>query len=667
MLSPKVPRIARRSTRKQFMLISAFCLVCVFANYIRNIFQGGHTTNITVKTFLEPITIMRTTTAWLQPSKKVNRQLDSTPRLEGQKKSSKNAYKKVSWEDHSAALKKHKLHPNGLLEVNPDGRHPIYDLIEKSEAVWKAKLKDASRSLHEAVIEYEQRYGRKPPLGFDKWWEYVEENDIQLPDEYDQINRDLEAFWGIDPRDLQIVEFMHEVVPQTDTYTLGKLNMVDPITLLNYSLPHNTSTNYDMAEGGKMIVELLREAGVDKYIPPFRATFNPHDSPEMLTNRELWSKAVAHAKEGKTFSMLNSPRPNDPHHGWLTACDPSSPASTTPFDFNAPYPSHLWPNGDPMSPSHTRTFIHDHRAAMDPCQNPHLLRQHGQFVKFGKGVEPRSLIIPILSFSPSTLHHDIISANPMNWIRDLPLGANPAWEEKIDERLHWRGANTGIHYSKNIIWRLSHRVRMMEWASHNLYSGLRILGLGVKKDERIGEGTVVDKARWVPAMLDIAFTGEVINCEEGDGTCGELRDMFEWRKRVSFTDAGKYKYILDIDGNAWSSRFKRLITSSSCIFKATVYPEWFTDRIQPWVHYVPVQIDLSDLWDSFAFFRGDLNGDFGHDDLAKKIGEAGRVWSHTFWRKEDIVAYNFRLLLEYARVMSTDREAMSFNHWASKF
>ncbi|KAJ3855117.1 glycosyl transferase family 90-domain-containing protein [Lentinula lateritia] len=665
MLSPNISRIARRSSRRRFVLVSALCLVCLFANYIRSILHGEDISNIGVKTFLEPITVLRTT-AWLQPPKKSRTEM---PRLalgsDGRKKDAK-GYQKVSWEDHRAALKKHKFYPNGLLEVNPNGQHPIFDLIEQSEAAWKAKLKNASRSLHEAVIEYERRYGRKPPLGFDKWWQYVEENNVQLPDEYDQIDRDLEAYWGIKPQDLQTIEFAHEVLPECDTYTLGKLDLKDSISLLNYSLPHNASVHYDMAEGGKMIMEMLREAGVDKYIPPFRATFNPHDSPEMLTNRNLWLKAVAHAQEGKTFSILDAPPPDDPHHGWLTACDPASPASTTPIDFNAPYPTHLWLNGDPMSPSHTRTFIYDHRAAMDPCNNPHLLRQHGQFVKFGKGVEPRNSLIPIFSFSPSVLHHDIISANPMNWFRDLPLGANPAWEDKVDERLHWRGANTGIHYSKSIPWRLSHRVKMMEWAHHNLYSDMRILGLGVKEGERIGEGAVVEKARWVPAMLDLAFTGKPISCEEEDGSCGQLRDMFEWRKRANFVDAGKFKYILDIDGNAWSSRFKRLITTSSCIFKATIYPEWFTDRIQPWVHYVPVQIDLSDLWDAFSFFRGDLNGDFGHDDLAQKIGEAGRVWSHTFWRQEDLVAYNFRLLLEYARVMSTDREAMSFNHWASK-
>jgi hypothetical protein len=60
------------------------------------------------------------------------------------------------------------------------------------------------------------------------------------------------------------------------------------------------------------------------------------------------------------------------------------------------------------------------------------------------------------------------------------------------------------------------------------------------------------------------------------------------------------------------------------------------------VHYVPIQLDLSDLHDVLIFFRGDGNGEGGHDDLARRIAMQGREWSQTFWRREDVVAYFFR-------------------------
>lgn len=44
--------------------------------------------------------------------------------------------------------------------------------------------------------------------------------------------------------------------------------------------------------------------------------------------------------------------------------------------------------------------------------------------------------------------------------------------------------------------------------------------------------------------------------------------------------------VFDIDGNGWSSRFHRLIMSGSVVLKATIYPEWVSEWLTPWVHYV---------------------------------------------------------------------------------
>lgn len=67
------------------------------------------------------------------------------------------------------ARSRHTFHPNGLLLVNPKGKHPIHQLIERAEQKWKDKLASQSRTLAEAVAEYKQRYRRNPPKGFDDW------------------------------------------------------------------------------------------------------------------------------------------------------------------------------------------------------------------------------------------------------------------------------------------------------------------------------------------------------------------------------------------------------------------------------------------------------------------------------------------------------------------
>ncbi|KAG5641523.1 hypothetical protein H0H81_011145, partial [Sphagnurus paluster] len=65
----------------------------------------------------------------------------------------------------------------------------------------------------------------------------------------------------------------------------------------------------------------------------------------------------------------------------------------------------------------------------------------------------------------------------------------------------------------------------------------------------------------------------------------------------------------------------------------------FLDRIEPWVHYVPVQVDYSDVYDALVFFRGGLYGEGAHEDLARRIARDGREWSGKFWRGEDVTAY----------------------------
>ena len=85
-----------------------------------------------------------------------------------------------------------------------------------------------------------------------------------------------------------------------------------------------------------------------------------------------------------------------------------------------------------------------------------------------------------------------------------------------------------------------------------------------------------------------------------------------------------------------------MMASHSLVFKSTVFPEWFQDRIQEYKHYIPVQLDLSDLYDSLTFFRGDLNGEGAHEELAARIAHDGRDWAKTFWRDEDMTAYMFR-------------------------
>ncbi|KAF8184821.1 glycosyl transferase family 90-domain-containing protein [Pholiota molesta] len=402
------------------------------------------------------------------------------------------------------------------------------------------------------------------------------------------------------------------------------------------------------------MIELLED--VDHLLPPFRAVFSPHDNPNLPTDYELKRQALRAAR-ARTFIDIDHP-PEVKLNGWLASCAPHSPARNA--DINWGGAPHL-----PPSSKRVKTFIHNHRTSMDPCQHPAHLLLHGQFISHRRGPVPHRVMVPQFSYAPTMLHHDITPAMPINWLHDiLPRSDDPEWEERWDARVQWRGSNTGIWHADDIRWDLAQRARLVRWGGDGEQElgvperNLSVL-MPVDESRRVGEPIEVQKALWAPAMADVAFAGEQINCNPE--MCKRLDRIFEYRKRQDAGTAGRYKYYIDVDGNGWSSRFKRLITSNALVFKSTVYPEWYTDRVAPWVHYVPIQVDLSDLWDALVFFRGDPAGSGAHEDMGKKIAMDGRKWSKTFWRKEDMVAYNFRLFLEYSRVMSVERNSMSFD------
>lgn len=90
---------------------------------------------------------------------------------------------------------------NGLalwpLKSTSKGRsqqHPILTLIDQAQREWSDKLQRESQTLNEAVKEYQRRYHRNPPRGFDRWWSFAVKNNVLLKDEYDQIDRDLRIF-----------------------------------------------------------------------------------------------------------------------------------------------------------------------------------------------------------------------------------------------------------------------------------------------------------------------------------------------------------------------------------------------------------------------------------------------------------------------------------------
>ena len=83
-----------------------------------------------------------------------------------------------------------------------------------------------------------------------------------------------------------------------------------------------------------------------------------------------------------------------------------------------------------------------------------------------------------------------------------------------------------------------------------------------------------------------------------------------------------HKFAFDIDGhtNTWTNLIQRL-KMGCCVLKVDSpfgYRQWYYDRLQPFVHYVPIKADLSDLDDQIDWVRN-------NDSRAQEIALAGQM------------------------------------------
>ncbi|KAG5635149.1 hypothetical protein H0H81_012270 [Sphagnurus paluster] len=468
----------------------------------------------------------------------------------------------------------HTYRPDGLLEVNPARTHPIFDLIDLAHARWKFKLARASTTLDEAVQEYVRRYNRRPPRGFDKWWDYVTAHNVQLPDEYDQIHRDLAPFWGYHPTYLQQLQASEEL--RADSFTLGKNASSESggrVAVLRTAFrdAHGSSEwNPEKFLGGAYsIMEVLKE--VEHDLPEFRAVVSPHDSPTLFADYEIKRAALDAADRG-TYVDPDTLVPGE-KLGWLSGCAPSSPARQAPAH---PIPN---PSTPAKNKTKTKTFIFDHRKSMDPCTHPTHLTHVGEFLAHPHPhPAPSPHLLPRFAYCATQMHHDIQVPTLSGWVRgpgtskeDEEDEADPPWEARLDARLSWRGANTGMWHAPHTRWRDAQRARLVGLAGA-LNGSVRVLlpgaagtgetgsgnrndkrsgsgswggnGSGSARAARVGEGVEMKRALVNPAMMDVAFAGEPVGCHEE--TCGVLRREFEWRKRQDAREAGRFKYVIDV-------------------------------------------------------------------------------------------------------------------------
>lgn len=81
--------------------------------------------------------------------------------------------------------------------------HPIPKLMADAEDKFRSLLARQSKTFEDAVAEYQRRYKRDPPKGFDDWYKFAVEKNVKLIDEFDAITEDLNPFWALSGEELR--------------------------------------------------------------------------------------------------------------------------------------------------------------------------------------------------------------------------------------------------------------------------------------------------------------------------------------------------------------------------------------------------------------------------------------------------------------------------------
>ena len=78
---------------------------------------------------------------------------------------------------------------------------------------------------------------------------------------------------------------------------------------------------------------------------------------------------------------------------------------------------------------------------------------------------------------------------------------------------------------------------------------------------------------------------------------GKINNICYQNDYMSIEDQIKYKYILDIDGwtNTWDGTVWKLYSGSVLLKTNSIWKQWYYDDLKPYVHYVPVNNDFSNL------------------------------------------------------------------------
>jgi hypothetical protein len=521
--------------------------------------------------------------------------------------------------------------PSTIFQILPDGftiptqlditttkitEHPVKTLVRKAETDFEGLLAKQSTSFEMASSEYLRRHKRPPPPGFETWYDFATRHDSQIIDEFDIVNEALAPFWSLSG--VEVERRLEEVRGPS----------------VSHCQPSDHKEQAGCEALGGEVLELLREAGVLAGLPEMDILINEMDEPRVLITG---NDGLLNTHDNKDlFDWIDLSH----QHTWdriIAECHGEVSSSATRPAIAVPEPD---TGGLQLSTNKSD--------ALDLCHHPEYSNMHGFW---------RSPA----SFSAIRVKVPILSPAVLSTMGDIPFPAaaylNPAFSYNASEDMPWENKTYGVYWAGSTTgsfqeaagqaWKQDHRQRFVSFANnlepreHTYLS--RSSG---SKTWQKRTSSVLDQSLYAVHFTDIVQYAD-------EATNDTIRKYFQIHEKEHREEAFKYTLTFDLDGNGHSGRFYRLLNSFSLPLKQTVFREWHDERLQPWLHYVPISLGMEDLPEVVRYLADEEEG----REVAALLAERGRQWSLRALRPVDQAIYVFRLMLELARLQDPGRPA----------
>ena len=486
--------------------------------------------------------------------------------------------------------------------------HPIKTLVRQAQAEFEEQLARQSRTFKSAASEYQRRYHRLPPPGFDLWYEFAVKHNSPIIDDFVIINGSLKPFWTLSGSEVR--------------RRLANVRKNGPA--IQHCQFVGGRLSYGCGYLGGELLSWLEDAGVWSKLPGLELLIDRLDEPRVLSGG-VDEKLVVDGTIVWT----------DQSHSrvWddITAACGFEPDLRAPVSIKSSKTPLLtqknFDNGKPES--------------SDICQHPEYSRVYGLWDS-PSSLHTTRTAVPILSAAvPSTMGDIPIPAEAYtNDMFTYNETEDRAWETKT-AGLYCAGKTTGSFQGVSYLdWKLHHRQRFVALVN-GLEEGKEHTYLA-RSPGRDGSEWTRRKSSVLDASLYSVHFTDVVQYADST-TNASIRAYFDIHPAQPRNESFKYTLNFDTDGNGHSGRFYRLLESRSLPLKQTVLREWHDERLKPWLHYVPISLGMEDLPEAVRYLADEEEG----RAVAAFMAEEGRRWSRRALRPVDQAIYLYRLMLSW--------------------